>query len=155
MRKRTVIGCIVICMTCIMIFCCKVWFAPVKYAVYQDDLNQLKEPYYIVKWVQVTGSSWMIIGDQNGYYERGKYIVAGGEIPSVVDNYSIATGDNTFICYGKCSGKTNIGGGETLETYQFSGWDIMYPVRRNGLIPFLPGKYLCKMDFLNSVKIGG
>ncbi|MBO4898101.1 MAG: hypothetical protein J5590_07380 [Clostridia bacterium] len=147
MRKRIVFSFIIIIIFVVIFFGYKVWFAPVKYAVSQEDLLNSKEQYYLVQWVQVTGSSWMIVGDQNGYYEHGKYIVAKGEVPSVVENYSIATGHNTYICYGEYCGKTDIGGGDILETYQFSGWDILYPVKRNGLIPFLPKKFLCKMDF--------
>ncbi len=147
MRKHIVIGAIVIIISIVTILCYRFCFVPVKYAVSKEDLLNSKEQYYLVQWVQVTSSSWMVVGDQNGYYEHGKYIVAKGEVPSVVENYSIATGHNTYICYGKYCGETDIGGGEIMETYQFSGWDILYPVKRNGLIPFLPKKYLCKMDF--------
>lgn len=147
MKRYIAITCLILTLLIALVVCFRIIFIPVKQAIRQDELNHLKEPYYLIQWVQVTGSEWMIIGDQNGQYEQPKYIVAKGEIPSIVKNYDIATGHNTYICYGEYSGKTDIGGGEILETYQFNGWDILYPVKRNTPIPFMPKGYLCTLDF--------
>jgi hypothetical protein len=117
---------------------------PVKYALKQKDLDALEKPYFLIQWVQVTGSSWRIVGDQNGYYDKQNYIVESGEIPYIVGNYSIAIGDNTYICYGHYIGEDKI---FDFSEYQFTGWDILYPVKRDAIIPFWPKSYLSKLDF--------
>ena len=137
-----------------LLSCYKMVFTPVKYALKQSDLDS-KEAYFLIKWIQVTGSDWMIIGDQNGLYEHPLYIIADGKIPSVVSNYAIATGHNTYICYGSYEGEADIGGGHFLSKYHFTDWDILYPVQRNGLIPFMPKGYLCKWDFVNTHRYRG
>ena len=145
MKKLIIIVCVFLL---IVIVTGIILFAPVKFALKQSDLKEINEPYYLVKWVQVTGASWMIVGDQNGYYEQPIYVIAEGETPSIVKNYSIATGDNIYLCYGNYIGKeTILDGEEMLEKYNFTGWDILYPIRRNGLLPFMPERYLCKLDF--------
>ncbi len=68
MRKHIVIGAIVIIISIVTILCYRFCFVPVKYAVSKEDLLNSKEQYYLVQWVQVTSSSWMVVGDQNGYY---------------------------------------------------------------------------------------
>lgn len=147
MRRYILIICLILTLLIAPTVCYRLIFIPVKQAVRQDELNNSSKPYYLVQWIQVTGSEWMVIGDQNGQYEQPKYIVVKGELPSIVKNYDIATGHNTYICYGEYLGETDIGGGEVLETYQFNGWDILYPVKRNTPIPFMPKGYLCKQDF--------
>jgi len=56
-------------------------FSPVKHAVKEEDLLNIAEPYYLVKWIQTTGSSWMIIGDQDGLYDEPILILITGEWP--------------------------------------------------------------------------
>jgi hypothetical protein len=84
-----------------------------------------------MEWTQVTGSEW--------------------ETPSVVQNYHFAIGKNTYVCYGNYVGEIDIGNGDMLSKYQFTGWDILYPVKRDGIIPFLPKSYICKWDFIDEI----
>ena len=56
----------------IIIICCCLIFTPVKYAVSKDSLNKSNRPYFLLQWIQITGSEWVIIGDQNGLYENPK-----------------------------------------------------------------------------------
>ncbi|MBP3361304.1 MAG: hypothetical protein J6N52_10650 [Clostridia bacterium] len=147
MKKLIVIGGAAIIFILLMVICYKAWLPPVKYALKQEDLANIETPYFLVQWTQVTGSSWMIVGDQDGYYDNAKYVIANGETPSVVQNYDVATGHNTYVCYGSYVGETEIPGGEILSEYQFTGWDILYPVKRNMPISLLPKSYLCKFDY--------
>jgi hypothetical protein len=147
MKKQIILGCLLFVIVLFVIIC-YVLFAPVKYALKQSELDRKKTPYYLVQWVQITGSSWAIIGDHNGRYENVEYITINGEAPSVVKNYAVATGPNTYICYGNYLGESIISdSGDSVSVYQFTDWDILYPVKRNGLIPFLSESYLCKLDF--------
>ena len=119
--KIIIISLCILLFVVIAIFICYNMFYPVKAAVSQSDLDYIQRPYYLVKWVQVTGSSWMIIGDQDGYYKEGIYIIAEGEVPfKNYFNYDIMTGDNTYICYGDYIGESDIPGGEILKKYQFT-----------------------------------
>lgn len=123
-------------------------FAPVKYALKQSDIEEIQISYYYVKWTQVTGASWKIIGDDNGFYDEEIYIIAEGEVPSVIENYDIASGDNTYICYGNLIGMGRIGDSEEpLPKYQFIGWDIVYPINRGSLNLLMPQGWLCRADF--------
>ena len=123
---------------------------PIKYALFIEDLADAENPYYLVQWTQVTGSSWRIIGDQNGYFENPQYIIIEGEAPSVVKNNSVATGENIYVCYGEYMGENEIANtGMIFDTYKFTDWDILYPVRRETILPswFYPIGYLSKADF--------
>jgi hypothetical protein len=144
---------------------------PVKFALTQKNLDALKKPYFLVEWTQVTGSSWEIVGDQHGRYDKAiyiiehrdipymiknstyktEYIVGSGETPSIVRNYNFAIGENTYICYGNYVGEIGIGNSKKFSEYQFTDWDILYPVKRDGIIPFLPKSYICKLDFIDEI----
>jgi len=120
---------------------------PEKYAVKREDLLNSNEAYYLVEWVRTTGIEWMIVGDQTGLYSEAKYAMLIGEVPDIVSNYSIATARNTYVCYGEYIGeKENTILGETLSEYIMIGWDILYPIKRNTVLPFWPSSYLSRMD---------
>ncbi|MCL2529876.1 MAG: hypothetical protein FWE41_06040 [Coriobacteriia bacterium] len=124
-------------------------FSPVKHAVKEEDLLNIAEPYYLVKWIQTTGSSWMIIGDQDGLYDEPILILITGEWPSIVKSYEVAIGHNTYICYGYYVGESKpYYYSEHFSEYHFTGWDILYPIKREGILPFLPKSYLCRLDTL-------
>jgi len=146
MKKFMIIICVLKFL--ILVVCCLLFY-PVKYALKQENLENIETPYFLVQWTQVTGSSWVLVGDHNGYFGEPIYIVANGAMPFERRfNYAIATGHNTYICYGNYVGEREISdGGDKFSEYQFTGWDILYPVKRNGLIQFLPKSYLCKLDF--------
>ena len=123
---------------------------PVKYAVKMEDLTGSGVPYYLVQWVQVTGSSWEIVGDQYGYYPESLYIIAEGETPSAAKNYSVAIGQNTYVCYGEYVGECEIPeSGMVLGKYKFTDWDILFPIKRETVLPswFYSSNYLSEADF--------
>lgn len=120
---------------------------PIQRAVKPDELYDLDEPYFFVKWARVTGSDWMIIGDQNGEYSEAKYVVLQGKIPDIVKNYDIATGGNVYVCYGEYIGEEEFMG-DRFGVYNSTGWDILYPVKRNAIFPFWPKGYLCRRDVM-------
>ena len=76
MRRYIAITCLILTLLIVLVVCYRLIFVPAKQAVRQDELDNLEKPYYLIQWIQVTGSEWMIIGDQNGQYEQPKYIVA-------------------------------------------------------------------------------
>jgi hypothetical protein len=126
----------------------KVRVVPVRYALKPSDLKNLQTLYFLVEWTQVTVSSWMVVGDQNGYYEQAKCVIIDGEDPSMVENYAVATGDNTCICYGEYIEERYLSEvQETLSDYRSTGWTVLYPVKRDGLLPFMPKNYLRALDF--------
>ncbi|MDR0517619.1 MAG: hypothetical protein LBH25_11305 [Fibromonadaceae bacterium] len=139
-------------------------FFPVKFALKQKDLNALEKPYFLIEWTQVTGSSWMIVGDQNGYYEQvvyivddkniqainnvSKYIIGNGEMPSVVRSDDFTMWPSTYVGYVNYVGERDIGINKTISEYEFTGWDVLYPVKRDGFLFFLES-YICKWDFID------
>ena len=120
-------------------------FWPIKFAVKLDDLQNQDKAFYFVKWTQVTGSSGRIIGDQSGEYTEAKYVVLQGEIPDIVKNYEIASAGNVYVCYGEYVGEVEFMG-DRLSVYNSTGWDVLYPVKRNAVFPFWPKGYLCRRD---------
>jgi len=155
---------------------------PVKFALKQKDLDSLKKPYFLIEFTQVTSSSWKIVGDQNGYYEHGAYIIddyevqhiksmiddgkytaeiikqmdkdikdiiGNGEMPSVVQSDVFTMWHSTYVGYVNYVGERDIGIDITISEYEFTGWDILYPVKRDGIIPFLPKSYICKWDLID------
>ena len=135
--KKNITKCVLIFLSALLLICCRFIFTPVKYAITNESLNKSSRPYFLLQWIQITGSEWAVIGDQNGLYQNPRYIVAKGNVPSAIENYNIATGNNTYICYGNFIGYTDIHENIKLETYQFTDWDILYPIKRNLQIEFL------------------
>lgn len=126
---------------------CGYQITPVKAAIRPDELEKLNTPYYLVKWTRTTQSTWMIIADENGAYAQAEYVSLQGEIPDIVQNYDIATGDNVYLCYGEYRGEIETAAREEpMREYYLSGWDILYPVKRNAIFSFWPKSYLCQMD---------
>lgn len=148
-------------------------FFPVKFTLKQKDLDALEKPYFLIEWVQITGSSWMIVGDEDGYYDQvayivdekdiqhikdmgdqGKYIISNGEMPSIVRTDDFTMWHNTYIVYVNYVGERDVGISKTISEYEFTGWDVLYPVKRDGsIIPFLPKSYICKWDFIDDIKL--
>lgn len=137
--RRKVIICTVVLVGIIL-----AGFIPVKFAVDDADLQSI-EKYHIVKWTQVTGASFIIIGDENGYYEQGIYIEVEEDTPFIADDYELLSGDNCYIVKGEIIGDAN---NDDTYIYEAAEWNIKYPVKRNSIIPLLPKSYVCLFDLV-------
>lgn len=145
MKKKNVIFILLALILLILIFFVY-QISPVKYAIQEKSLENLDEQYYLVKYTLTTSSTWMIIGDNTGYYSTPKYVILEGDVPDIVKNYDIATGDNVYVCYGEYIGEKETAAQETLSAYNLTGWDIVYPVKRNSVFQFWPKSYISRMD---------
>lgn len=151
MKKKNVLFILLALVLLLLVFLVYLIF-PVKYAIKQENLNNSDEQYYLVKYTFTTASNWMILGDNTGYYQTPEYVVLEGDVPDIVKNYDIATGDNVYVCYGEYIGEKETAAQETLSAYKLTGWDILYPVKRNSVFQFWPKSYISRMD-INGMKI--
>lgn len=138
-------------------------FIPVKMAVNIRDSSNLKsyikndrQSLYICEYVQVTGSIWRVMGDENGVGEPLKsgsiyfYQPSEGKNPlkalnsGFVPYYTF----NKFVFIGE-EGKRFEEGIDVLLDFKVDDWKIVYPIRRNSLRDiYAPKSYLTIYDFI-------
>ena len=122
-------------------------FIPINIAVTKSELSEY-ESYYLVQWEQITGASWVIIGDQNGMYEHKEYIDIKGELPAMT-KLSVSSGGTTYVCVGTKVRDNVFDYGTKVNQYEFSKWSVLSPVKRNTILTFLPKNYICVFDLLD------
>ena len=119
---------------------------PVQFAISEQDLTD-KTDYILVEVQKSTISQWIATGDKNGPYEILRDVRIIGKEPSGF-NYDVEVGGNVYVCYGEYEGIEMLGDSTETGTYYVfnaTGWDIIAPVRRKGILP-LPESYLCLFD---------
>ena len=121
------------------------YFAPVKFAIKQEDLRDT-ESYIIVQVQHSTAVSiWVAVGDNNGKYNEPVSINLLGDEPQLY-SYEIEFGGNQFVCYGNYLDEGDFHG-EVYKNFEITGWDILYPIKRDSLFNFiLPNSYICRYD---------
>ena len=143
MRKiiGIVFGCVLVLLG--VYFAYEIW--PVKTAITQDEIKELNAPYYLVKKEFSSAAQWIVIGDQNGEYPEPRYADLRGKFPSV--DYVLQIMDNVYVCYGEYVGqRDNPAVTEPFYVFDVSGWDILYPVKRDSVFQLWPKGYLCRID---------
>jgi hypothetical protein len=145
-KRRRIIFTIVVVVATLLFAFLAYQIYPVKFALKPDDLTNLDKPYYLVKATTATVSTWTIVGDQDGYYSKVKYVDLNGEVPYLAESIDFLWGGNTFVCYGEYVEEIETISGETISSYRLTGWDILYPINRYAIFPFWPKSWLAKMD---------
>lgn len=146
MKKKNVILILTALILVLILTVFAYWISPVKHAIKEESLKNTGEHYYLIKYTQTTVSMWKIIGDNTGYYQTPKYVILEGDVPDIVKNYDIAIGDNVYVCYGEYIGEKETPAQEILSAYNLTGWDILYPVKRDSVFQFWPKSYISRMD---------
>ena len=111
---------------------------PRKYAVTEPK----KDNSVFIKNQTATISPWKIIDKTLDKHD----VWLSGEYPNL-ESYAILTGDNTYICYGTYIDDYDSPAGTCLQ-FKSTDWDILYPVKRNTLLPY-PKSYLCNFDYFD------
>lgn len=124
------------------------WAFPVKYAVREEAFDHY-EHFLLIREVHYTGTGWVIVGDENGYFQESQVtdvVLEGEKLPEAntpADYY------NTFLCIVKDMGYVEHEAfEEKLACYEIVDWYPVYPVVRNRLLPpkFYPQGYMTKQD---------
>ena len=150
-RKRVVIV-ILICVLALLIAAeAVIEFFPsqptLKEAVGRGSLNGKR--YILCERDKVTGFDWHILFDSEGA-DNGKYcnITNCDPFSELNLTYEFETGHNTFVFY--VSERKEYSSEELREDtldFEASGWDILYPVKREPILGCLKSrKYILESD---------
>ena len=123
----------------------KSYWSPGKYAVKEDFDNF--SPYIIVQEVHYTGTGWVLVGDESGYFSSDDYrdidFVNGDVLPlmSMYDDDYV----NRFLCRVEYLGKEkHMAFEDEINYYNIVEWYPVYPVLRDTILPgwMFPDKYM-------------
>lgn len=127
------------------------WEKPVKYAVREEDFGEYTG-YILVKEVHYTGTGWIMVGDENGYFDETEIRdieLLGAELPlaesPAPENY------NVFLCIVEKTGTIeHMAFLEEIECYMVEEWYPVYPIVRNRLGGNIWGskKYMTQTDMV-------
>lgn len=124
------------------------WAFPAKYTVREEAFDHY-EQFLLVREVHYTGTGWVIVGDESGYFQENQIadvVLEGEKLPEAsapADYY------NTLLCIVKDMGFVEHEAfEEKLACYEVLDWYPVYPVVRNRLLPpqFYPQGYMTKQD---------
>ena len=126
---------------------------PVKIAVTEASLKN-KTGYILIERMTTTGFSWVIVGDENGFYYEGdgRFVQLTGKEPAEGCGLSIEWGRNVYVCYGEVTGEGYFDS-DFYQIYDVKKWDILYPVDRNNssdFFQFSPKWCLSSYDYIFS-----
>lgn len=122
----------------------------IKSAVKKRELPK-DESFIICESVAVTGFDWRIVSNQ-GIGEKDTWCNIVGPTPLDLSlKYDFITSSNSYVFY-----VTDVQEYYSIEidgtalAYTVSGWDILYPVRRESMMTFLKTpKYILESDLNN------
>lgn len=110
---------------------------PDKYAIKEDDFNNYKS-YILVQEVHYTGTGWIQIGNENGYFSPEAYIdinLINGNILPKMEMYNEDYA-NTFLCIVEHKGKMkHVAFENEIESYYIVEWYPVYPILRDTILP--------------------
>lgn len=133
----------------IILFVAANWI-PEKYAIRENELSNY-EPYILVKEVHYTGTGWVQVGNENGYFSPETYadidLVNGTILPQMeMYNEDYA---NTFLCKVEYKGKIEHDAlEEQIDSYFIVEWYPVYPILRDTILPdwMYPKDFMAKQE---------
>ncbi len=124
---------------CILIiaFFIKVNWIPEKYAVRISECKDY-EPYILVQEAHYTGTGWVQVGDESGYFLAEAYKdieLTNGDALPLMDLYD-KDYVNTFLCKVEYRGTVMHDAFENeIASYEILEWYPVYPVLRDTILP--------------------
>lgn len=127
----------------------KTYWIPDKYAIKENEFSNY-EPYILVQEVHYTGTGWVQVGDESGYFSSADYqdvyLTNGTVLPQMHmynDEYA-----NTFLCKIEYIGKMNPFEDEEVDAYRIVEWYPVYPVLRDTILPswMFPKSFIAKEE---------
>lgn len=128
----------------------KINWTPAKYAIRENEFINYK-PYILIQEAHYTGTGWVQVGDENGYYLSNAYIdvnLSNGHILPQMDMYNKDYA-NTFLCKVEYKGKIKHDAFEKeVDSYYVVEWHPVYPVLRDTILPgwLYPKTFMTKQE---------
>lgn len=125
---------------------------PEKYAIKENEFKNYA-PFILVKEVHYTGTGWVQIGNENGYFSPETYVdinLVNGTILPHMEMYNKDYA-NTFLCRVEHRGEVNHDAFEgQIDSYYIVEWYPVYPILRDTILP----NWMYPKDFMtkNEVK---
>jgi hypothetical protein len=111
--------------------------------------------YILCQWARVTGFDWRMIRNEEGEKTK-KYIKISGVNPFIEFNfkYEFLMSGNSFILYIE-EKKIYYSEEERMEVteYTVTGWDILYPIKREPEEFFITKRYIVEGDLAKKKSI--
>ncbi|MBD5551617.1 MAG: hypothetical protein HDQ96_10690 [Lachnospiraceae bacterium] len=110
---------------------------PGKYAIKENDFIKY-EPYILVQEVHYTGTGWVQVGNENGYFSPETYVDIDLVNRTVLPQMGMYDEDyvNTFLCKVEYKGKIEHDAFENeIDSYYIVEWYPVYPVLRDTILP--------------------
>ena len=129
---------------------------PGKYAVKEGDFKNY-EPYILVREVHYTGTGWVQVGNENGYFLPEEYLDVNLTNGTTLPQMEMYNKDyaNTFLCKVEYRGKMKHDAFENeIESYYIVEWYPVYPVLRDTLLPdwIYPKDFMTKQEVKKAIQ---
>lgn len=129
---------------------------PGKYAIKETNFMNY-ESYILVQEAHYTGTGWMQVGNENGYFLPEAYadinLINGTILPQMeMYNKDYA---NTFPCIAEHKGKMkHVAFEDKIESYYILEWYPVYPILRDTILPnwMYPKAFMTRQE-VNSKKL--
>ncbi len=152
--KRTIMAVLALLVGVLFVLLLFHIYKPIKMAVHNDQLQNAKN-YIIIRLQKSTAFDWLALADENGEFDEYFGVILKGQgLPGFSEAIELA-GDNKFVCYGKFGGyEIPEDLDEEVRVFYVESWDILYPIQREAIVPFLlPKSYMCRCDFYDYDKV--
>lgn len=133
----------------------KSYWSPAVYAVKEEDFEFYK-PYIIVQEVHYTGTFWVQVGDENGYFPSKDYVdiaLLNGDILPIMSIYDEDYA-NKFLCKVEYTGKMyHAAFDDEIDSYYIVDWYPVYPVLRDTILPgwMFPKGFMAKGEIKSKI----
>lgn len=109
--------------------------------------------FIVCKYSPTTGSNWIVV-NENGLPTYKNCNIVGDNIPfqngGLPLNYEFEQANNTFVFYVTEKKDGHQSDYNTDIEYTVSGWDILYPVRRDNPFSSSPSLFIIETDLKKS-----
>lgn len=136
MKKRVTIIVLALIILVVVLFIIINWI-PGKYAIKENNFKNY-ESYILVQEIHYTGTGWVQVGNENGYFLPEEYadinLINGNILPQMgMYNEDYV---NTFLCIVEHKGKIKHAAFEDeIESYYIVEWYPVYPILRDTILP--------------------
>lgn len=122
------------------------YWSPGKYALKEEDFDNFT-PYIIVQEAHYTGTGWVLVGDESGYFSSEDYLDIDFVNRDVLPLMRMYDDDhvNRFLCRVEYLGKKkHVAFEDEIDYYNIVEWYPVYPVLRDTILPswMFPNKYM-------------
>ncbi len=110
---------------------------PGKYAIKESDFKNY-ESYILVQEVHYTGTGWVQVGNENGYFLPEEYADTNLINGTILPQMGMYNEDyvNTFLCVVEHQGKMkHVAFEDEIESYYIVEWYPVYPILRDTILP--------------------